>query len=171
MSERRRLTTGFVLVTIALAIALGIRPVPTERILAAYVLALAALALASLVRTVAARQDSRQPSAFERALERQRATVVRPPELVLIERDIVLGGAQAGHFHSRLRPLLRDVAATRLAAHHSVDLDRQPDAARRLLGDEAWAVVRPDVEKPEDLYAPGVPLARLRGVVGALEGL
>ena len=171
MSERRRLTTGFAIFTLALVIALGIRPVPTERILAAYVLVLAALTLASLVRTVAARQESRGASTFARALERRRPAVVRPPELVLVERDIVLGSANAGHFHSRLRPLLRDAAATRLAAHHNVDLDRQPDTARRLLGDDAWAIVRPDLEKPEDLYAPGLPLARLRRVVGTLEAL
>jgi len=168
-SERRRLATGVAFVTLALAIALAIRPVPTERILAAYVLGLAALSLASLVRTVAARQDSRRPSAFEHALERKRPSVVRPPELVLVERDIVLGGANAGHLDARLRPLLRDVAATRLAARHSVDLDRQPEAARRLLGDDAWEIVRPDLEQTEDPYAPGLPLARLRRIVGALE--
>ena len=162
MSERRRLTSGFVVVTLALAIALGIRPIATERIVAWR---------AALVRTVAARQATHEPSAFEHALARRRATVVRPPELELIERDIVLGNASAGHLHTRLRPRLRDAAATRLAAHHSLDLDRQPESARRLLGDDGWEIVRPDVEKPEDLYAPGLPLSRLRALVDTLETL
>ena len=171
MSERRRLATGLGFATLGLAIALGIRPIATERIVAAYVIVVAAIALAALVRTVAARQATHEPSAFEHALARRRATVVRPPELVLIERDIVLGNASAGHLHTRLRPRLRDAAATRLAAHHSLDLDRQPESARRLLGDDGWEIVRPDVEKPEDLYAPGLPLSRLRALVDRLEKL
>ena len=41
----------------------------------------------------------------------------------------------------RLRPLLDDLAAHRLRRTHGIDLATQPDAARRLLGDEPWALI------------------------------
>jgi hypothetical protein len=171
VNPRRSLVSGFVFATIALVIALGVRPMPMERILAAYVLVLAAIVLVVLERVI--RTDA-APDAlwiFERALRRTKHAPARPPELVLTERDITLGGSNIGHFHSRLLPVLREAAATRLAAHHNVDLERQPDAARRLLGDDAWEVVRPDRPEPADPFTPGVPLARVRELVDTLEAL
>lgn len=44
-------------------------------------------------------------------------------------------------YERRLRPLLEDLAAHRLRRSHGVDLATQPEAARRLLGDETWALV------------------------------
>jgi len=169
MKERRRLATGFGFATAALVVALGLRPLPTERILAAYVLVLAALTLAALVRAVAARQPSRSPSELEHALRHVRERPVRPPELVRTEREITLGIASAGHLYLRLIPLLREAAAARLAARRNVDLETRPEEARRLLGDDTWELIRPDRPEPEDRLAPGIPLARLRGVVDALE--
>jgi len=169
MSERRRLLTGLGFATLGLAIALGTRPVATERILAAYILVLAATALAALVRTVAARQESRHPSAFEHALQRSPQRPMRPPELIRTEREITLGMSSAGHLYLRLLPLLREAAAARLLARRNVDLHARPDEARRLLGDETWELIRPDRPEPEDRLAPGIPLARLRAVVETLE--
>ena len=171
MRPRRSLVSGFAFATLALVIALGVRPVPTERILAAYILALAAIVLVVLERVLRTESEPDAHSTFERALARSRHAPVRPPELVLTERDITLGAANAGHFHSRLLPVLREAAATRLAAHHNVDLERQPDAARRLLGDDAWQVVRPDRPEPGDAYAPGIPLPQVRALVDTLEAL
>ncbi|HTZ06964.1 MAG TPA: hypothetical protein VMB53_14600 [Gaiellaceae bacterium] len=171
MNPRRSLVTGFASATVALVIALGLRPVATERILAAYVLVLAAIVLVVLERVL--RTDA-APDAlwiFDRALQRTTQAPMRPPALVVTERDITLGSSNAGHFHARVLPVLREAAATRLAAHHNVDLERQPDAARRLLGDDAWEVVRPDRVEPADPYAPGVPLAQVRAVVDTLEAL
>jgi len=171
VNPRRSLVTGFAVATIALVVALGIRPVPTERILAAYVLALAAVVLVVLERVLRTESEPDVHSAFERALRRTTNAPARPPELVVTERDITLGTASARHFHSRLLPVLREAAATRLAAHHNVDLERQPDAARRLLGDDAWEVVRPDQPEPDDSNAPGVPLPQIRALVDTLEAL
>jgi hypothetical protein len=171
VNARRSLVTGFVFATIALAIALAIRPVSTERILAAYVLALAAIVLVVLERSLRMDAEPGAHAAFERALRHATLGPARPPGLVVTERDITLGCSNAGHFHSRLLPVLREAAATRLALHHNVDLERQPEAARRLLGDDAWGVVRPDRAEPEDLYAPGLPLPQVRELVDTLEAL
>jgi hypothetical protein len=170
VSERRRIATSVGRAPLGQAVQLRIRPVSGERIVTGYVLALAAIALAALVRAAHAAAEY-TPSAFEHALEPHVETPTRPPELMRTERELTLGVASAGHLHARLLPILREAAAARLAAHHNVDLERRPDAARRLLGDDAWELLRPDRSAPEDLYAPGLPLRRIRRIVEKLEAL
>ncbi len=78
----------------------------------------------------------------------------------------------AGDVHFRLRPVLREVAAHRLRHGPRVDLDGSPAVARRLLGEVAFEVVRPDRPAPPDRLAPGrVTLAELAGIVERLEAL
>jgi hypothetical protein len=159
-----------VLVTIGLAVTLGLRPISVREILAAYVLSLAAIALAVLTRLNAS--DPWDPvSEFARALRPRATERVRPPELVRIERELTLASANAGHLHSRLLPVLRDAAAVRLAARHRVDLVRRPDEARLLLGDERWELLRPDRPEPENTQRPGLSLRRIAGLIDAIERL
>lgn len=169
MTERRRLVSGFVVVTLGLGLALAIRPVSTERILAVYVLVLAAIGLAAITRVAASHEHRNRSSVFEHALRRSPQRPMRPPELVRTEREITLGMANAGHLHQRLLPMLREAAAVRLATRHSIDIERRPDQAQRLLGDDVWALLRPDLPEPADRHAPGISSARLRRVVDALE--
>jgi hypothetical protein len=164
-SERRRVTTVLVLTTLGLIVALGLQPVSVERILAAYVLALAAIALASLTRVLASESTHERASRFDHALARRPEPPTRPAELVRIEREITLGMSSAGHLHNRLLPLLREAAEARLG----FELDRRPAAARERLGEEAWELLRPDRPEPGDRNAPGLPLRRVRAVVDALE--
>ena len=170
-TERRRLLTLWAGATFGLVVALGVRPVSVSTILAAYVLVLAAIALAALTRLTRAASEWQAASQFEHALRSENESPVRPPELVRTEREITLGSANAAHMHMRLLPILREAAAARLAAHHNVELDRRPDAARALLGDKAWQLLRPDLPPPEDRNAPGLPLARVRDLVDTLERL
>lgn len=169
--ERRRLVALVVTATLGLVVALGVRPVSTERILAGYVLALAAIALGGITRVMRGSSEWDEPSRFEQALGRGAVTRVRPPELVRTEREITLGVSNAGHLHARLLPILREAAAARLSARHNVELDRRPEAARALLGDDAWQLLRPDLEPPPDKNAPGLSVRRVRGLVDALERL
>ena len=80
-----------------------------------------------------------------------------------MERGVTLGVAHAFDFHARLRPLLRDVAAARLALSRGIDLDSP--AGRAALGEEAWELLRPDRPAPDDRFGPGVPAERLRALV------
>lgn len=171
MTRRRRLPlVPAVGATIGLVVALGLRPVSIREILAAYVLALTTLALLHLTRVARSDDPWLQPaSALERALAERAEPHLRPAELVAIQRDVTLGASSARHFHSRLQPILRDVAAARLAARHNVDADRNPRAARRLLGDDTWEVVRPDREPPADPAAKGLPLRDLIAVLDRIE--
>lgn len=166
-SERRRVTTLFVVTTLGLVVALGVQPISVEQILAAYVLAVAAIVLAALTRVLASRSALDQPSRFEQLLARRPHEVTRPAELMRIEREITLGGSSLGHLHSRLLPLLRDAAAARVG----LDFERHPERARRLLGDETWDLLRPDRPAPADRNAPGLALRRVRAVVDTLERL
>lgn len=91
-------------------------------------------------------------------------------ELERIDRMVVLGAANAFDAHHRLRPLLRELAAERLHAHHGVSLDRDPERAQELLGEELWNVVRPDAEL-RHRSGPGVGIERTARLVDALEAV
>ena len=169
MTHLRQSAVSLTVATIALVALLGARPISRETILAGYTIVVAAIGMAAVTRAM---RDSRfdDPSPFQQALTRERIPPTRPNELIRVERDLLLGSENAGHFHARLLPLLRGAAAARLA-HHGVDLARQPDAARRLLGDELWTFVRPDREEPADLYAAGPSVRAVRRLVEQIEAL
>ena len=169
--ERLRIATSVVFATGGLVAALGLRPISTERILAAYTLVLAGIALAALTRAARSAVDERAASQFEEALRAPPMQPMRPPELVRTERELTLGTANAGHLHLRLLPLLRECAAARLAAGHGIDLERRPEAARLALGEDAWELLRPDRPPPLDHDGPGVPLKRVGAVIDTLETL
>ena len=59
--ERRRIVIPIALATVALAVLLAVRPVPADRIAAGYVLALAAIGLAALTRSLSSANDSASP--------------------------------------------------------------------------------------------------------------
>jgi hypothetical protein len=165
--ERRRLAIPVAVATLALVALLAVRPLPADRIAAGYVLALAAIGLAAVTRSLSSATSEQPASQFDRMLTRPVEQASRPAELVRIEREITLGAASAGHLHVRLLPLLREVASAKLG----VDLELRPERAKTLLGDDAWKLLRPDRPAPEDRTAPGLPLRRLRALVDTLERL
>lgn len=169
MIQLRHSAVSFVVATIALVALLGARPISRETILAGYAIVVAAIGMAALTRAM---RESRfdDPSAFEQQLTRERIPPTRPNELIRVERDLLLGTENTGHFHARLLPLLRGAAAARLA-RHGVDLARQPEAARHLLGDELWTFVRTDRDEPDDLYAAGPSVRAVRRLVEQIEAL
>ena len=146
--------------------------VPSRRSLfvGIYELVLATIAVGALLgsfRTFEPKAWMRSP--FERAPEKPEQP--QPiAELDRIDRLVVLGAANEFDLHYRLRPLLRQVAAERLYGLHGVDLDRDPERARPLLGDELWEVVRPDRQVGRRA-GPGLPPAELVEHVARLEQL
>lgn len=109
--------------------------------------------------------------AFERALRTRRPRVPRLRELERIEHDVVQGAANPLDLHRRLRPLLRQIAGHRLAVRHGVALDADDGHARRLLGDEAWALLRPDRQQPDERRGPHLGVHELEAIVARLEAL
>jgi hypothetical protein len=159
--KRPRLPIGrVVVVTIAFAVALGLRPISVREILAAYVLALTAITLAELTRMARTEEEwERSSSELERALVPRKPVRTRPSELVRVERDLTLSAASAGEFHARLRPLLLEIAAARV---------RHP---REALDADTWKLLRPDRPAPDDRTAPGPPLRRIAAVLDTIESL
>ena len=109
--------------------------------------------------------------AFERALRTRRPRTPRLRELERIEHDVVQGAANPLDLHRRLRPLLRQIAAHRLTIRHGVALDAGDGHARRLLGAEAWALLRPDRELPDERRGPRLGIHEIEAIVARLEKL
>ncbi|HZS24532.1 MAG TPA: hypothetical protein VFA30_06035 [Gaiellaceae bacterium] len=163
----KRLWQPFVLVTAGFLVAVGLQPVAASRIVAAYVLALAALALELLTRVVASRSAHGAESPFEQALARRAEAPTRPAELQRVERELTLGMSSSGHLHARLLPMLREIAIARLG----YDALRSSARARAALGEETWELLRPDRPAPEDRHAPGIRREPLVRCIESLERL
>ena len=88
-----------------------------------------------------------------------------------MDRVLVLGSADADHAHRQLLPLLRATAAARIATRHGFELERRPEEARALLGDDVWELLRPDRPGPKDRHGPGVPHERVAAVIERVESL
>jgi hypothetical protein len=95
----------------------------------------------------------------------------RPPQLEEIERLVSFGTTTAFDADWRLLPLLRDLARGRLRDHHRIDLDTEPAAARRYLGDVAWEFLRPGYQPRPNRLGPGITLEELDSVIAAVDGL
>jgi hypothetical protein len=144
-------------------------PVPATRALDGYALFAGSLVLVLLVHATRSVAATDEESVYERALVRRRRTAARPRELAKLEREVVLGGATAFDAYMRLRPLLREIAAHRLASRRGLELDAGSPAVRALLGDDLWRLVRPGAEPPIDRLSPGLPLPSLRAALATLE--
>jgi hypothetical protein len=166
---RRALVIGAVLTLGALGALFassGIR----ARVLDVYLVAICGVVVLMLIRTARALLPEQRSSAFAAALAELDRKPRRGAELA-IERDVELARMNEFHFHMRLRPVLREIAAMRLRRGYGVDLDHEPLRARELVPTAAWEVVRPDRPPPADRLSRGPSLASLDTVVSELEKL
>jgi hypothetical protein len=159
----------------ALSVAVGLTALAVSGarsiLLDVYFLGMGGVLLLALVRTTREGGGSTGTSDFDRALDefsgRQRPD---SGELTLVS-EVEQSTASALHLHVRLRPILREIAAHRLWMRFGVDLDREQERARDLVGANAWELVRPERLPPSDRLAPGPAPADLRVVVEELERL
>jgi hypothetical protein len=143
---------------------------PRERVLDGYLLFVGGLLLFGFVRaTRQAGESESTASVYERALRRRERAPARPGELAKLEREVALAAGSSFDLHFRLRPVLREITAYRLATRRGLVLDGGSLEVPALLGDELWEVVRPDRLPPDDRFGPGLPLARLQGLLERLE--
>jgi hypothetical protein len=131
-----------------------------------YLFVVAALVLAAVVLDVANALPAAEPVPLQRPPRSQRVG-----QLESIARALDLSETSSFNLHNTLRPIVREIAAARLA-RHGVSLDRQPERARALTGAQTWELVRPDREAPTD-RSSGVGCSRdeLRAIVDALEAI
>lgn len=169
---RRAVAPTLVLLVPSGALAGVVVALPDERTRAgaAYLLSVGALGLLALLRMIRRSRRARR-SAFELALAERSAGPSRLRELDRVEHDVIQGLANPLDLHRRLRPLLREIAAQRLTAGHGIDLDARPDAARALLGDEVWELVRADRPEPDEMTGRRLPATELARAVTVLEAV
>ena len=171
MRAVRRVVFLAVLVAAALLGASLFYPVPAGRAVDGYFLFLGALVAFALVQATREAGGAHAESAYERALRSRRPRGARPPELEKLEREVVLAAMSSFDLHMRLRPLVREIAAHRLATRRGLDLDRGGPEVEEALGGDLWRLVRPGQEPPHDRFAPGLPLGDLRHVLDRLEAI
>jgi hypothetical protein len=96
---------------------------------------------------------------------------IAPASLVHLENEAALGVASSFDLHYRLVPRLRSIADGLLSSRRRVSLAGAPDAARAILGERAWELVRSDRAAPDDRLAKGIAADELARAVDALEAV
>jgi hypothetical protein len=155
---------GIALVAALAAVAVGsgfLIGYPAE-VGAATTIAFAAVVSLITTRDLAARAQLR-PGPVRRVAE-------PAPLRQLRQVDQALAAAQASEFgvDHDLRPLLRPIAAMRLA-RRGIDLDRHPKESRAILGEPLWELVRADRLHASNLVAGGISVAGLQSLIERLE--
>jgi len=131
-----------------------------------YLFVMATLALAAMLLRVANALPRAEPAPLEQPPRSQYVG-----QLESVARALQLAEASSFDLHNTLRPIVREIAAARLA-HHGVSLDRQPERARALLGAQTWDLVRPDREAPAGRSGHGgCSRDELRAIVDSLEAI
>lgn len=155
--------------TLALLAVVAFVPGQTELAVRVYALVLCGVVLALMV--AALRRVYPRAAPLRRVTGRERTPSDVPATLLRLEQEVALGVAGSFDLHHHLRPRLRTIATELLAARRRVSLDGDPVAARALLGEETWELVRNDRPRPEDRLARGIAPDALDRVVASLEGL
>ena len=146
-------------------------PVDRALVLQIYLLVVGALVLVTLVAAAGALRPRVPESEFDRALRRPRRDRIVPERLTQLERHVSLASDSAFDLHFRLRPTIAAVGAARLWRRHGIELEREPERARRRLPGEVWELARPDAEPPADVNADGPSLRELDRLVSSLENI
>ena len=167
----KRLAIGWgaftLLATIALLLARLFEPGRFELELDIFVLAVGGVLLFNVVILIREAYPLEQPvTQLARGLERDDPELQRLPELERVERELTMATATSFDLHTRLRPLARDIAMSRLAAR-----GRQLEESEDELGEELWALVRPDCPIPTDRHGAGVSRESVQRIVDRLESL
>jgi hypothetical protein len=134
------------------------------QVAAATAIAFAAVVSLISTRDLAARAELRRRPA-------RRVADSRPLEqLRQIDRALTAAQASEVGVDRDLRPLFRPIAAMRLA-RRGVDLDRHPEKARAILGEQLWELVRADRARGSNLVAGGISTGGLQSLIERLEGI
>lgn len=171
MSGLAQLVRFPIVLSLALLFVVVALPGRSDEAFRVYVLALAAFGLTHLLLALHASRPPAGPSPVDLALQPHRERPAQVEELERIRREVVIAQTTSLDLHSRLRPTLRRIASELLRSRRGIELDGDPAAARRVLGDETWDLVRRDRQPPEERFGPGIDRAALHRVVASLEAI
>jgi len=156
-----------VLPTLALVLIAGGAPGRLELAARIYALIVGGVGLVVALRALRRAEPSETPLRDRpRSPERGRRP---PPSLARLEQLAALGVASSFDLQYRFVPRLRAIAAGLLACRRRIDLDDEPEAARRILGEETWELVRPARPAPRDRISRGLSPPQLTSVTESLE--
>lgn len=169
MSRLRGAWLPAAVITLLAGLAVVLTPVPWALAVRAWMVALGMVIATVLIGTVLASHPRLVVPAVR--LRRPAAvTVGRPPGLEEIERAIDFGSWNRSDLQHRLRPILVEVAEHRLGSRRGIDLQRQPEGARAVLGEDLWSLLSADGPEASG-RGPGVPVRVLRSAIEALEAI
>jgi hypothetical protein len=129
------------------------------------------LAVGAIAAAEAVRRMPPPVRGHRRRRGRVERTALAPSDLRACERMLRLSSSSAGEAHHRLAPMLREIAAQRLAAGRRIDMVRDMDAARAAVSASTWELIRPDRPAPVDRHGTGPSLAELESAIAELEQL
>jgi hypothetical protein len=156
----------------ALLVVTSAAPRFRDRAAQAFAILAGAVAIRLLVRAAVIATSRPGPFAFDRALRPPApAATARASDAERIRFEVGAATHRAMELNHQFRRRLRALADDRLTAAHGLTLDRDPEAAHRLLGDEAWDLLRADRPPPEDRFGPGLPVEHVARIVTAVEEL
>ena len=135
----------------------------------AIVAVVSALAFILLLMVLIGRRDDATESAFDAAIRPTPAPPPEEPASLTAARWLVVNATTSGGLHFRVRPAIVGLTEARLRDRHGISLSHP--RAPALLGDELWAIVRPDAPAPDDRMAPGLSLSKFRSLLDRLEAL
>jgi hypothetical protein len=154
--------------TIGLVVALVVAPSRAALSFRAWLLVVVAIALVSAIQAVRRAIPADDPL-FLASRASHGARDEPFPSLAKLERAVSMATASGYDVHHRLRPAVREVATGLLLVRRGIDLDRQSDAARAVLGEPTWELVRAERERPHARLEPGLDVASIEQVVASLE--
>ena len=128
-----------------------------------------ALAFILLLMVLVGRSDDAAESAFDAAIRPAPTPPPDEPASLTAARWLVVNATTSGGLHFRVRPAIVGLTEARLRDRHGISLSHP--RAPALLGDELWAIVRPDAPAPDDRMGPGLSLSKFRSLLDRLEAL
>lgn len=135
----------------------------------AIVAAASALAFLLLLVVMVGRTDDATESAFDAATRPKPPHRPEEPASLTAARWLVVNATTAGGLYFRVRPAIVGLTEARLRDRHGIGLSHP--RAPSVLGEELWAIVRPDAPAPDDRMAPGLPPSKFRSMLERLEAL
>jgi len=159
-----------VLAAVPLLVVLAVLPGDRSRALDIYVVYLGALLLLVLARTTAGEREARSRSLLD-PRDDDKPQDDRIAELDRLERDVVLATGSELDQHVRINPLLRDVVEHRLWTSRGIELEKDPERARTILGAELYELVKPGRPDPNARYFKGLDLPALSSVLDRIEAI
>jgi hypothetical protein len=117
----------------------------------AWLLTLGSIVVWFCWRVLASALPALSRSAFDSVRDRPSDPPSRLDDVIDVEAAILDAEWSWTGVEHRLRPLLRRIATARLVEKYQIDLERQPDAARKIMGEELWALVGPGSYGPADV--------------------